>query len=284
MAITSVSCQQHGQGEGVGAEVNRAPLQGVGQDRLGLGSLLAVEEPDVQGPRADVGLELGAGPLGHDPAVVDDRDLVGKLVGFLQVLGGEQHRGAGRGDLADQLPHLDLAARVHARGGLIEEQQVGGHDQAGPDVEPAAHPGRVANHRTAGRAGQVEGGEQVIGSLFAGGAGQAAQPAEDDQVLIPGQIVIEGGELAGHGHPCPDRIHLAHHVEPQDTGGAAVRPGQGGQDADGGGLARPVGAEEPEHLAAPDREVDPVQCPGLAVGLDQTVRLDRRAVPGHPVL
>ena len=68
--------KRHGQGEGVGAEVDRA-LQGAGQDRLGLGSLLAVEKPDVQGPRADLGLELSAGPLGHDPAVVDDRDLVG---------------------------------------------------------------------------------------------------------------------------------------------------------------------------------------------------------------
>ncbi len=261
--------KQHGQGEGVGAKLDRA-LQGVGQDRPGPGSLLAVEEPDPQGPRADPGLELGAGPLGHDPAVVDHRDLLGELVGFLQVLGGKQHCGTGRGDLADQLPHLAPAARVHARGGLIEKQQIGSHDQAGPDVQPAAHPARVGAHRTAGRAGQVEGGEQLIGSLLAGGAGQAAQAAEDDQVLVPGQVLIEGGELAGHGHP--------------DTGGAAVRPGQGSQDADGGGLARPVRPQKPEHLAAPDRQVDPVQCPVLAIDLDQTMCLDRRAVPDHPVL
>jgi hypothetical protein len=125
-------------------------------------------------------------------------------------------------------------------------------------VVAAAHPARVAAHRTAGRAGQIEGGEQLVSSLFAGGAGQAAQAAEDDQVLIPGQVVIKGGELAGHGRPGPDRIPLGHRVEPQDTGGAAVRPGQGSQDADGGGLAGSVRAEEPEHLAAPDREVDPV--------------------------
>jgi hypothetical protein len=30
-----------------------------------------------------------------------------------------------------------------------------------------------------------------------------------------------------------------------------------------------------EHLAAPDREVDPVQRPGLAIDLDQAARLDR---------
>ena len=72
--------EQHGQGEGVGADLHRA-LQRVGQDRLGAGSLLAVAKPDTRRPRADPGLELGAGPLGHGPAVVDHRDLLGKLVG-----------------------------------------------------------------------------------------------------------------------------------------------------------------------------------------------------------
>ena len=114
--------KQHGQGEGVGAELDRA-LQGVGHDRLGLGPLLAVEKPDVQSPRADPGLELGAGPLGHDPALVDHRDLPGQLVGFLQVLGGEQHCGTGRGDQADQLPHLDLAARVHAPAPAVRQER-----------------------------------------------------------------------------------------------------------------------------------------------------------------
>jgi hypothetical protein len=37
----------------------------------------------------------------------------------------------------------------------------------------------------------------------------------------------------------------------------------------------PVGAEEPEHPATPDRQVDPVQCPGLAIDLDQAARLTR---------
>src|SRR5262249_58931816 len=124
---------------------------GPGRDRLALAAVLPSELPDVQGARADPGLELGASPLGHDPAVVDDRDLAGKLVGFLQILGGEQHRGTGRGDLADQLPHLDLTTRVHPRGWLIEKQQIGGRDQAVTDVQLATHPARVATYQTAGR-------------------------------------------------------------------------------------------------------------------------------------
>jgi hypothetical protein len=102
--------------------------------------------------------------------VVDDRDPLGDLVGFLQVLGGEQHRGAERGDLADQLPHVAPAARVQARRGLIEEQQLRGHDQAGPDVQPTAHPARIGADQAVGSVGQAEGGEQVIGALPAGSA------------------------------------------------------------------------------------------------------------------
>jgi hypothetical protein len=46
------------------------------------------------------------------------------------------------------------------------------------------------------------------------------------------------------------------------------------QDPQGGGLAGAVGAEEPVHLARPDREVEAVQRPGGAEGLDQTVDVD----------
>ena len=38
---------------------------------------------------ADEGLQLGRGALAGDAAVVEDHDLVGEPVGFLQVLGGE---------------------------------------------------------------------------------------------------------------------------------------------------------------------------------------------------
>ena len=49
-------------------------------------------------------------------------------------------------------------------------------------------------------------------------------------------------------------------------------------------LPAPVRAGEPDHLAAADREVDPIEGPGLAKYLDQAGRLDRQAAPGHPVL
>ena len=54
---------------------------------------------------------------------VDDRDVVGQLVGLLQVLRGQQQRRALADQLADDLPHAEPAARVEAGGRLVEEQQ-----------------------------------------------------------------------------------------------------------------------------------------------------------------
>ncbi len=51
-------------------------------------------ERDLEPGAAGLRLQLGGGPLGDRPAVVDDDDPVGELVGLVQVLGGEQQRGA----------------------------------------------------------------------------------------------------------------------------------------------------------------------------------------------
>ncbi len=53
-----------------------------------------VGDADLHRARADRGLQLAAGALGDHAAVVDDGDPVRQLVGLLEVLGGQQDRGA----------------------------------------------------------------------------------------------------------------------------------------------------------------------------------------------
>jgi hypothetical protein len=60
-----------------------------------------------------------------DAAVVEDHDLVGEPVGFLQVLGSEQHRGSRGVELGDDVPQPVAGGRVEAGGGLVEEQHRG---------------------------------------------------------------------------------------------------------------------------------------------------------------
>ena len=57
---------------------------------------------------------------------------------------------------ADGLPQLDAAAGVEAGGGLVEQQQARGADQAGAEVEAAAHAARVGAHQSVGGVGQPE--------------------------------------------------------------------------------------------------------------------------------
>ena len=73
---------------------------------------------------------------------------------------------------------------------------------------------------------------------------------------------------------------------PATTGLAAVRLQQRGQYAHGGGLAGPIGAEQPQHRAFRHVEIDAVQCPYFAEGLHQTFGVDGAwhvALPGMGV-
>jgi hypothetical protein len=54
--------------------------------------------------------------------VVDDGDPVDEVVGFVEVLGGEQDRGASGGEVAHEVPEVVAAGGVDADGGFGEEQ------------------------------------------------------------------------------------------------------------------------------------------------------------------
>jgi hypothetical protein len=73
------------------------------------------------------------------PPGIDHGQTVGEAVGFLEILGREQHGGALGRNRPHDVPHLIAAAGVQAGGGFVEEQQFGRHDQAGGDIQAAVH-------------------------------------------------------------------------------------------------------------------------------------------------
>ena len=96
----------------------------------------------LTGPR----LELVGGAGGDHAAVVDDDDLLGELVGLVEVLRRQQHVGAGVDEVADRVPELDAAAGIEAGRRFVEQQQLGRADEARAEVELAAHAARVGLH------------------------------------------------------------------------------------------------------------------------------------------
>ena len=242
--------------------------------RGGRGQVALVGDHDLDAAAQGV-LELVRTALGDHPSRVDDHDLIRELVGFVQVLGGQQDGRAVGGEFSDSGPDLGPAARVQAGGRLVEKQHQRGDDQARHHVQPTAHAARPGLDQTVGRLGQAELLQQFIGPGARAAAAQVVHEPQDEQVLPAGQVVVHRGVLPGQADHLPNAAWLADGVVAGDAGRASVGPGERGQDPDGGGLACAVRAEEGAHTAAGDVQVQSVQGLDLAERLAQAGGLDR---------
>ena len=225
---------------------------------------------------ADFGLERLRRALGDDPAAVDDADVVGELVGLLQVLGGEEDRGA----VVVQRPHLlpdRLAAdRVEAGGRLVEEEHARFVDERGGEVEAALHAAGVGADAAVGGGGQVDPFEQGVGAPAALGGGDALQGRLQPDQLAAGHQRVERRFLQGDADRGAHRPRLGDHVVAGDGGAAAGRQQQRRQHPHRGRLAGAVGAEEAVDLALLDRDVDALHGKHLVEGALQSLDDDRR--------
>src|SRR5581483_11186404 len=69
-------------------------------------------------------------------------------------------------------------------------------------------------------------------------------------------------------------LGVAQHVDAVHGRGAGGRPGQGGEDLDGGGLAGAVRPEQAEDGSGGDGDVQPVEGADVAVGFHKVTCLD----------
>ena len=68
------------------------------------GQILGINRPHGQVLCPCLGLQLGRSPGGDHPTMVDDHDVIGELVGFVEILRREKHRGPARYQAADEIP------------------------------------------------------------------------------------------------------------------------------------------------------------------------------------
>ena len=215
--------------------------------------------------------------------MVDDDDVAGEAVGFLEVLRGEQDCRAVTHQFLDDAPQILAALCVEAGRRLVEEEDGRAGDERGRQVEPAPHAARVGLEDAVTRVGQAEGREELVGPPRRDPAVQVGEPPDHVDVLAPGEVLVDGGVLARQPDQAADHVGLLHHVVPEDAGAPRVGFEDGGEDAHGRRLAGTVGAEQAEHGAGLDGERDLVERPHAALGEDlhQVVGLDGKRSGGR---
>ena len=182
-------------------------------------------------------------------------------------------RGAVGDQALDRAPHLGPARRVEAGRRLVEEDDRAVHDQAGREVEPAAHAAGVGPDLAVGGVLDPEAGEQLVGARERVAPWRASAGARAGA----GSRARSGARRA---RPAGRRARSARARRagsrttswPATNARPAVGASERGEDADGGRLAGAVVAEQAEHGARLDGEVQAAQGLGLAEALAQILR------------
>ena len=208
-------------------------------------------ERDLEPGAADLRLELGRRAVGDHPTVVDDDDPVGELVGLVEVLGGQQQGHAVGDELADHVPHPEPAGGVEPGRRLVEEEHRRPGDQAGREVEAAAHPARVPFRIRPPASVSSNWSRSSVARARASRRRRPLRRPTITRFCRPVRTSSSGGVLRRHPDAALHGGRLADHVVAGDPGPAAVGPAQRGQDADGGGLAGPVRPEHAEDRTRP---------------------------------
>jgi len=116
---------------------------------------------------------------------------------------------------------------------------------------------RAARGRV-GALGEVKLIEQLEGALACLGAGEAKVEAVEVEVLVDGAGAVESVELGHDTDVTAGESGGADDVDACDADAAGGGLHAGGTDADGGGLAGAIGAEQAVELALLDVEVDAI--------------------------
>ena len=170
-------------------------------------------------------------------------------------MAGEQDSGTVRGQVSQQDTQVGARARVHARGWLVQEQDLGVVDEGAGQAQAlllaaGEDPGRRARQLV-----EMDQGEHLDG---AGAGGVGVHPlggGEGQEDLGAGQGV-PGAEGVGHpAHGAMDLARLGHWVQARHPDRPVVRGQEGRKHEQQCGLTGAVGADQAGDGAAGHRHV-----------------------------
>src|SRR5690606_4617114 len=206
-------------------------------------------------PHAPVPLEpLDEGrrrALRDDPAAVDHDEPVAEPLGLVHEVGDEQHGHPGVAHPLDEVPGGAARRGVEPGGELVEHGHLRPADECEGDGQALLLTARQLAELLVAVRGEVEEVQELGGVGLLG-----VERAEDVERLTDGDLVVERGLLELDADVLADGPGVRLRVAPEEAHRAAVRAAQAGEALDRGGLARAVGAEDAEDLAAGDVEAD----------------------------
>ena len=170
---------------------------------------------------------------------------------------------------------LGTADRVERRRRLVEQDELRVAEQRDAEPESLLHALREAADRVVRAVREVRRARRRLGRGLATRAGRQARQlgveVEDLAGPQPGLVAEELGEVAD---PPPDGAVAERRAE--DRPGPRRRRGQPEQQLDGRRLARAVGPEEADELAAADGQVDAVEGDRASRSAWDVAELDHR--------
>ena len=196
------------------------------------------------------------------------------MFGLVEVVRGQQHRGAVVAERLDQIPRLAARRRVEAGGRFVEEQQLRASDDAEGQVD--------ATTLTAGE--RADPGVDLLvetdqADHLVERAGVAVATAIELDHLADRELGLDARRLQDDADAVAEVTAGVRGIDPQHFD----RPRRGGpvsfEDLDGGRLAGAVRAEQGVHLAGIDRETQAVDRVHLAVVLVEIVYVDGGHAP-----
>src|ERR1017187_2218143 len=205
--------------------------------------------------RAERGLEFFARAKRSHLAQVHDRDAITMALRLLKVMGGEEQGRAIVGPQINEVfPNRVARNRVQSDGRLVEEDHPWSMQRGLGDFQPTNHAAGVLAHQAAAVGSQTHELQGLPDARLLLAVWQIVEFGEDEQVLVTGERAIHGDRLRHitNGPANVDRLG-----DYRETGHARLARGgrqQRGEHLDRGGLARPVGAEQAEHLTGVDRQ------------------------------
>jgi hypothetical protein len=185
-----------------------------------------------------------------------------QLFGLVELVGHQQHGGAGGAELGHGAPDLAPGGGVQPLGELVEDHQSGPVEQGQHQEEPLPLPAAEGTEGRAPAIGEAEALEQP-------GGVDGVAAGEQPHGLVDPQPVGQSGALQLAADLRAEPLGVADRVQPEDPHGAAVRSSQALQALDGRGLAGAVRADQAEDLPGVYVEVEAVDDHAAGVRLGQ---------------